>query len=109
MKLAEIFMEESGPKGRHFPVGFIPQALQLYEQAAKRERWGDNLTGKQNSLMTVRKSRSGLPSLTTADDSHPDCLLSLLLSLIRSAKLRSPDCLLSHLCDQVTKQRQARS
>ncbi len=26
MKLAEIYMGESGPKGRHFPVGVIPQA-----------------------------------------------------------------------------------
>ncbi len=53
MKLAEIFMEDSGPKGRHFPGGFIPQALRRHEQACKnpgrevarfgegtkRERW----------------------------------------------------------------------
>ena len=25
MKLAEILMEQSRPKGRHFPLGFIPQ------------------------------------------------------------------------------------
>ncbi len=48
-------------------------------------------------VVTVGKSRSGLPSLTTADDGHPDCLPPLLLSLIRSAKLRSPDCLFSLL------------
>ncbi len=35
MKLAEVFMEESGLKGRHFPVGFIPQALRRHEQACK--------------------------------------------------------------------------
>ncbi len=35
MKLDEIFMEQSGPKGRHFPVGFISQALRRYEQACK--------------------------------------------------------------------------
>ncbi len=35
MKLVEIFMEESGPKGRHFAVGFIPQALWHHEQACK--------------------------------------------------------------------------
>ena len=35
MKLAKIFMEQSGPKGRHFPVGFIPQALWHHEQACK--------------------------------------------------------------------------
>ncbi len=31
MKLAEIFMEQSGPKGRHFPAGFISQALRRHE------------------------------------------------------------------------------
>ena len=35
MKLAENFMDESRPKGRHFPVEFITQALWRYEQACK--------------------------------------------------------------------------
>ncbi len=35
MTVAEIFIEESGPKGRHFPVGFIPQVLWRYEHACK--------------------------------------------------------------------------
>ncbi len=42
----------------------------VFGEAAKREQWGDNLTGKQNSSTRLRKSRSGLPSLATADDSH---------------------------------------
>ncbi len=35
MELTEIFMEESRPKGRHFPVGFNPQVLLGYEQACR--------------------------------------------------------------------------
>ncbi len=48
----------------------------------KRGRQGDTLTGKQNSSTAVGKFWSGLPH-------------SLLRSLIRSAKLRSPDCPIS--------------
>ncbi len=84
--------------------------------SCEKERPGDTLTCKQNSWATVGKSRSGLPSLATADsdqvhkapeswlpslatadDGNPDCLISFLLRLIRSPKLRSPDYLISLL------------
>ncbi len=35
MERAVLPHHRNGPKGRHFPVGFIPQALQHYEQACK--------------------------------------------------------------------------
>ncbi len=34
----------------------LGQEVARFSEAAKRERQGDNLTGKQNSSMTVRKS-----------------------------------------------------
>ncbi len=72
MKLAEIFAEESWPPGPPFPLGFTPQALWRHEQALKNPVSGlrgcyipwsskKGATGKQNSLMTVEKPRSGLP------------------------------------------------
>ncbi len=91
-----------------------------FSEAAKRERWGDTLTGKQNSSMTVGKSRYGLLryglpshtsgesdqvckapespllSLAPADDGHPDCLLPLpLMTAIWSSRRRTVFC---HCC-----------
>ena len=110
MKLAEIFMGESGPPDPPLPPGITPQALRCHEQACKnpmsRLRGCYNQSSNKKTLRlvnkfidvtTVGKSRSGLSSLATTGDGHPDCLLLLLLGMIGSPKLQSPDCLLSVL------------
>ncbi len=73
MKWTEFYMGQSQPPGSSFPQGFTCRVIQ----------------SGLLSLATAGLSRSGLPSLATAEDDLDckglDSLLSLLLSLIRSA------------------------
>ncbi len=94
---ADIFQWDSSPRpsstmSRHTKTLCPGQEVARFSEAAKREQQGDTLTGKQNSSMTLWTSwcgRSRLPlTIRSEDDQNSqdlDCLLSLLLNLIRSA------------------------
>ncbi len=58
---ADIFQGDSSPRpsgamSKHAKTLCPGREVARFSEAAKRERWGDNLTGKQNSLTTVGKS-----------------------------------------------------
>ena len=101
----DSFPGSSGTMCKHWKKPCSGWEVAMFCEAAKREQQGDTLTCKQNSSATVGKSQSGLtglqsfrvrtalslycwwwqsglPSLATTNDSHPDCLLSLLLGTI---------------------------
>ena len=95
MKWTETFTEQSQPLGPSFPPGFTPRVLRHYAppcktlssgprvarfcEGVKKARQGDHSTSKQNASPTVGNSQ---PHHL---ESNQICLLSLLLSLMRSA------------------------